>query len=180
MSQVNEPTLNSPCFCGSPCKEHLSRLKCGVALDYTAINDSIKNVKGRSNKDHILNGTALGCKLDIKKEDYQDLPPRMFSLPLKTHPKCHHHLYAKTCVSTQNKTRTAPCSPALFSILIPRAITLSGRMTSCPPQPQSTGKKSSLWEVKDAPTYMNSTLWGVKGSVRIEMESRQHHRPSLH
>ena len=116
MSQVNEPTLNSPCFCGSPCKEHLSRLKCGVELDYTAINDSIKNVKGRGNKDHILNDTPLGCKLYINKKDYQHLPPRLFSLPLKAHPKCHHHLYAQTIVShsEQNKNRALFTCPVKY------------------------------------------------------------------
>jgi hypothetical protein len=96
-----------PCFCGVPCKTNDynggAYFKCGTKLNYTSITALLKQAKGKNEKDRILQAMNLGCKMNLKKEDYISMDRRLFSIKPKNFPKCNHGLFAKIGISRSQK-----------------------------------------------------------------------------
>lgn len=96
-----------PCFCGSPCSTYKSKsdeyFKCGVKVDYKDVYAKLNEAKTKEEKECVLASLSLGCKLNLKKADYEFLRDGLFDYPPTCHPKCEHQLYAKIAVSHSEK-----------------------------------------------------------------------------
>lgn len=94
------------CFCGEPCstfktKDKTTWLKCGKKINYKALATKLKEFNNKSERrEFLFEQQPLGCKLNLKQDDYNYLDDRFFQIPPQFFPMCsEHNLYTKIGVS---------------------------------------------------------------------------------